>query len=124
MRRLLLLLLLVSLPVKAEWRLFAENNSSTKWYVDLATIKRGSLPRAWFLLDYPAPTPSGTHSIKMLYQANCAEGRLREMSMHIYREPFGNGNPSSISNQFGEWEYPPPGTVVADMFFILCLKTP
>ena len=123
MKNLVFLLALACLPARAEWTLLTESVDKDKYYVDSATKKSGERPRVWVLADYEYPKTPGVLSRKVFYEADCAEGTMRVLSIVEHGLSMGRGIAETV-NERTEWSYPPPGSVSARIFIYLCGKNP
>lgn len=122
MKKLMLLLIFVTTPVFAEWTYLFSNVTDDKYYIDFKTLKKGKTSKAWFLSDYAEVTDTGTHSAKILYEANCYEEKIRYLAMVFYEEPMGGGlNLSSIDTP-QPWKYATPESINASIINVLCKK--
>lgn len=122
MKKLILLLIFVSAPAFAEWTYLFSNVTDDKYYIDFKTLKKSKTPRAWFLCDYAELSDAGTHSAKILYEANCAEDKIRYLAMIFYEQPMGGGlNMSSIDSPQA-WKYASPESINSSIINVLCNK--
>lgn len=117
---LLVVLSAVATPAAAEWTLIGENARGSRYFIDLATFKKGARPRAWFLTNYSKRTKGGDLSDKGLEEADCSEGKIRLLAVRFYTEPMGEGIVSTSNDHPGEWSYVTPGGVDEEMVRILC----
>lgn len=118
---LLAMLSAVATPASAEWKLIAENNLGDQFFVDLATLKKGTRPRAWFMTNYSARTKFGDLSSITLREADCSEEKIRYLAGRFYTEPMGGGALSGSSDQPQEWGYVSPSSIEKEMLRILCI---
>jgi hypothetical protein len=112
--------LLVSPPALAEWTQFGKNSDGDQFFVDISSVKRGVKPRGWFMLTLMKPSSSGNFSFKHLFEADCAQGRIRILAYRAYELPMGNGSPSASSDQADGWVFADPGSTNEVTLGILC----
>ncbi len=116
------LLLLCVCPARADWNLLHKSNESSL-YIDPLTVVGGARPRVWGLLDYGKPDEYQDLSARLLFESNCAEGKLRKRSAVYYKEPMGRGATTS-EYQPTPWEVPTADTLDASALHFLCGKKP
>jgi hypothetical protein len=117
---LLMSLSAVTTPAAAEWTPIGENTRGTRYFIDLATFKKGARPRAWFLTNYSERTKGGDLSDKSLREADCREERIRILADRYYTEPMGEGPLRVAYDHPGEWIYVTPKSMDEEMLRILC----
>lgn len=125
MKKLLALfgVLFVSSSAYAVWLPVVASESGSKYFVDPETIKKGKMARAWFLSESPTVSRYGDRSGRELIEADCKEGRLRNLSHAIFSGSMGSGSTLAVDNKPSEWSYVAPNTVNEDIFRLLCSKT-
>jgi len=116
MKRLLLLLMLVSQPAWAEWVELGKNGEGfVTFYIDQTTIRKSdSGRRAWTMHSYeqPQPNPVGTfRSTKGLIEFDCAGERSRRLQTSLHAGPMGGGQLISIATDPAAWRPAIPGSV-------------
>jgi hypothetical protein len=116
------LLWLISTSANAEWTFFNANFRNDLYYVDYDTLKKTKKPRIWTLTKYGMTTELGFKSEKILWEADCAENRLRELSVRYYSESSENSIASLMRDKAGEWIYADPKSVAESLLVILCGK--
>ncbi len=116
-------LLMCALPVWAGWEKFATNAESSTIYLDPDTKKTGGLPRIWMLVDYAAPDRFGKLSAKVLWQGDCSAGRTKALTYVHFDEPMGAGR-ADTNNESGDWIYPAPDSIIAEIYAYLCGRAP
>jgi hypothetical protein len=116
-------MILLSTSAWAEWTKFGTNSHGDEYYLDLATKKRGALPRVWVFTKYKQPLNGRTSATKVLKQADCAAGTVRDLSASYFSDAqaqnqlFADDSPSQFS-------YPPPESFQSAIFEELCGKAP
>jgi len=110
----------VATPASAGWTFITENISGDRYFVDLATLKKGARPRAWILTNYSARNEFSDLSSKTLNEADCGEVKIRTIASRYYTEPDGTGTPSSVNYQPREWGFVTPNTPLEVMVRVLC----
>lgn len=117
------LLFLCAAPTWAAWERFATNAESSTIYLDHDTRRTGALPRVWMLVDYAEPDRFGHLSAKVLWQAECREGRAKALTYLHFDGPMGEGR-AETNNEPGDWIYPAPDSIIAEVFAYLCNRQP
>jgi len=113
---LLLLLLLVSQSVMAEWTYVAESYGD-KTYVDISTIKKteNGIFKIWDLLDYNEPKPYGKGlkltSIVTSLEYDCNREVVRHLFYVVYGTHMGLGNSISQEDGLQKWTELAPNSV-------------
>lgn len=117
---LLMCLAAVATPAAAEWTPIGENTGGDQYFIDLATLKKGTRPRAWFMTNYPERSKNGVISNTALREVDCREEKIRILAGRLYTEPMGRGTLSGSFDQPGEWGYVTPNTMEAAIARIMC----
>jgi hypothetical protein len=111
--------------VYAEWVLIGENDRGST-YVDPDTIRRQEdLVRIWQMLDEKAPdTIRGSSFLSIMAQieCDCAEERMRGLSISYHSGNMGGGQTVSSDSGMGKWTSVPPGTVTQALWTFACSK--
>ncbi|WP_254776215.1 surface-adhesin E family protein [Nitrosomonas sp. Nm34] len=91
MRKILLLVLLVSLltPAQAEWiRMDGGAKQGGAHYFDPGSMQKdGHFRRIWVLSSYDQKQSGGYQSVKSLYELDCKQGKARSYTMLLYSDP-------------------------------------
>ena len=119
MKRLLILLMLVSQPVWAGWVKLSEVGSGTETaytsYFDPATVRKTpNGRRVWGLKSFAQPQQGsrGTYqSEKLLYEFDCNGERLRVLQWTEYSDPTGDGEMRGTRNDPEQWIVVYPGSI-------------
>jgi hypothetical protein len=126
MRLVLILLgLVLSQPVWAEWTKIGSPAQVT-FYVDFGTVKKTATGRrAWILHDRKTPfqTPNGdAFSMAFLNEYDCADERHRTLQFTAYSEAMGRGKSLGGSSDVREWSVPVPQSVAAYLLKAVCFS--
>ena len=124
---LLMVLILSSQPVYAEWVLSSgDDEVGLKVYVDPATLRRnGSLVKMWQLYDYKTvQTVAGDSllSMKRFNEYDCAEERTRMLGYTWFSGNMGNGNVVYSTTEQQPWEPVVPRTINRTLWKVACEK--
>ena len=107
--RLVLLLVLSSGPVYAEWVVLSPSDSAGGYsvYVDPDTIRRtGDLVTMWHLADFKTPQTVNDVSflsLKMHAQYDCTYLRWRRLALTNFSGHMGSGHVAYTNAEEGEW---------------------
>ena len=123
MRKLVVVLLLLSTPAWAEWTLVGDSDLSDV-YADLATIrKRGNKVKMWSLYDLKTARPfAGIPylSSKDQDEYDCDGERTRFLSFSVHSGNMGGGSTIYFDADPGKWTALPAGSVVEALWKIAC----
>ena len=124
---LLMLLILSSQPVYAEWVLVSgDDEAGLKVYVDPATLRRnGRLAKMWKLHDYKTvQTVAGDSllSMKQFNEYDCTEERTRMLGYTWFSGNMGNGNVVYSTMEQLPWEPVVPRTINRTLWKVACEK--
>ena len=128
MKRLLILLMLVSQPVWAEWVPLGSASSGTDkaftHYFDPETVRKTpNGRRAWTMYDYKQPQPSRSGSYRSSRQADefdCAGERSRFLQGSAFSGQMGAGSVVNYDNSPDVWELIAPGSVGETQLQAIC----
>lgn len=125
MKRLVVVLVLVSTPVWAGWTSVGDNNAGTV-YADADTIVRnGNTARMWSLLDYKAfqrMVEVGYFSQKTQTEYDCAERRARGISLLLYAEHMGAGKVIYADESPHDWESLAADPITENLRTVACKR--
>jgi hypothetical protein len=117
MKRLLLLLMLVSQPVWAEWVEAGRSGEGTgahNYYWDPTTVRKtANGRRAWLMSswDQPQTRSFGNYqSTKELWEFDCAGERVRTLQASAYSGPNGAGEELAKRDNPVAWSFAIPGS--------------
>ena len=124
---LLMLLILSSQPVYAEWVLVSgDDQAGLKVYVDSTTLRRnGNLAKMWQLYDYKTvQTVAGDSllSMKRFNEYDCTEARTRMLGYTWFSGNMGNGNVVYSTTEQLPWEPVVPRTINRTLWKVACEK--
>lgn len=124
---LLMVLILSSQPVYAEWVLASgDDEVGLKVYVDPSTLRRnGSLVKMWKLHDYKTvQTVAGDSllSMKQFNEYDCTEERTRMLGYTWFSGNMGNGNVVYSTMEQLPWEPVVPRTINRTLWKVACQK--
>ena len=114
MKKFAIFLLCLSSPAWAGWKSVAEDDSATTYADPAAIVRTGNTATMWSLLDYKAfqrMVEVGYFSQKAQVEYDCAEPRLRVLSLALHAEKMGQGKIIYEDTSPHEWEAADAGTV-------------
>jgi hypothetical protein len=120
-KTIVLVTLAIAFPVFAGWTRFDSNDKATR-YIDVDSVVRSPpLLRVWSFLDFERPLGSD-RSMRLLYEINCKEMKLRVLSVEGFTGQMLAGDVSRGPgwNKPGEWEYIAPGSASENLFKYNC----
>ena len=120
-RTMVLIALSITLPVFAGWTRFDSNEKATR-YIDVDSVVHSPpLQRVWAFLDFRRPLGSD-RSMRLLYEINCKEMKLRVLSVEGFTGQMLAGDVSRGQgwNKPGEWEHIAPGSSSENLFNYNC----
>ena len=125
MKRLLILLMLVSQPVWAGWVEWGRTEGGqTIFYDDPATLRKtANGRRIWMMVTYDSPNTQGgvTHrSGRWLYEFDCAGERARGLQQELFSGPILGGSSVFEAQGPGNWEVPAPRTFAENHLKAVC----
>ena len=87
------------------WKKIGSSTRGDVFYLDLSTVKKVGNNVFYFTLkDYVKPTEYGDLSSKIYMEVNCLNLSSRYLKDLYYIEPMGNGEPSTVYDEVGEWK--------------------
>ena len=125
MKRLLILLMLVSQPVWAEWvELGSTRGGTVSVYWDPSTVRKTvNGRRAWAMISFEQPQAQsyGTYqSSKSVDEFDCEGERYRNLQSSAFSGPMGTGNVVISSNSPSQWEFVIPRSVAENQLKAVC----
>ena len=103
------------------WKKIGSSTRGDVFYVDLSTIKKVGNNVFYFeLKDYVKPTEYGDLSSKVYMEVNCLNLSYRYLKDFYYIEPMGNGEPSTVFDEVGEWKNIKEGSMGEDVGKFAC----
>jgi hypothetical protein len=129
MKYLLALVMLVALPVSAEWESVGATDDE-EVYIDMDTVRisndlrmDNSLRRVWTLTNRSKKGRLGEMSLRILREIDCKQERIRVLSMTGFTGAMGSG--SSLPTYRGDndpWDYIAPKTFAYYFYLKACAK--
>jgi hypothetical protein len=124
---LIMLLVLSSEPVYAEWVLTSgDDEAGLAVYVDPDTIRRkGNLAKMWQLYDYKTvQTVAGDSllSMKRFNEYDCTEERTRTLGYTWFSGNMGSGAVVYSTTEVQQWEPVVPRTINRTLWKVACSK--
>jgi hypothetical protein len=124
---LIMLLVLSSEPVYAEWVLTSgDDEAGLAVYVDPDTIRRkGNLAKMWQLYDYKTvQTVAGDSllSMKRFNEYDCTEERTRTLGYTWFSGNMGSGAVVYSTTEVQQWEPVVPRTINRTLWKVACNK--
>jgi hypothetical protein len=120
------LLIAVSLPAFAEWKLTEILADGSHLYYDPSTIERkGNLARVWELSDLRALNQVGRLSYRDLNEYDCSAHRHRNIRSESYLTHLATGAPVDVDDKSSgdaEWYEYYPGSRAEKMGKVVCAK--
>lgn len=122
MKKLILLLLLLSSQnVMAEWTQITETNDGSKFYVDLNSRKfNGNFAKFWSYINYGTPTGSGDLSVRAQEEVDCVNDMRRTLYLTFFSQPSLGGAITSSFAAKPDWEPVAPGTIANSIQKAVC----
>ena len=122
MKRMLVLLMLVSLPARAEWvevMTGEQDGNSNTIYIDSGTLRKTSDGRRmWAMFSYEKRTQVEGNgrlhyyrSSRVLYEFDCQDKRVRSLEGLFYTEPMLKGYMVVQHVNPTLWDFPRPNSV-------------
>lgn len=120
---LLTLLLTAAAPAWTDWVRYSETKSAFH-YLDPDTILRdGNLVRVWTLQDWNEPGSDGTRSLRILFEFDCQEERMRSVSAFAHSGHMAGGQASVTSDILKRsWVNIVRGSAFASAFKLVCAR--
>ncbi len=124
MKKLMLVLLLLSTPAWAEWTR-VDRNDDLDAYVDLATIhKQANIVDMWALLDYQTAHQWSDYllywSMKTQKEFDCDAGKYHTLDSMLHFEHMGNGQSVYTVPGGTSWRPVPADSVEAVLWRFAC----
>lgn len=126
MKKLLFVLLLISMPAWAQWTLVGgADGAKFSTYADFATIrKRSGMAEMWTLVDFrnAQRAPYGPEYLSMKAQSeyDCDKSRRRVLFSEMYTGQMGEGDVVSTHADPAEWERVLPASLPEELWKVAC----
>ena len=114
MKKFAILLLCLSGTAWAGWKSVAQDDTAIAYADPAAIVRTGNTATMWSLFDYKAfqrMVEVGYFSQKAQVEYDCAEPRLRVLSLALHAEKMGQGKIIYEDTSPHEWEAAGAGTV-------------
>ena len=103
------------------WKKIGSSTRGDVFYLDLSTVKKVGNNVFYFTLkDYVKPSEYGDLSSKIYMEVNCLNLSYRYLKDFYYIEPMGNGEPSTVYNEVGEWKNIVEGSMGEEVGKFVC----
>jgi Surface-adhesin protein E len=113
-------LMLATTPAWADWVKIVRTDVAAH-YIDPATVRKdGDLRRVWTMQDMVQTSPDGVMSIRALQEYDCAEQRMRYLSVTAHSGPMAGGRILATHVLHDEWSDRPPGTKASAIEKLVC----
>ena len=121
----LILWLLLTSNVKAEWFFLQDIETGGRFYTDIKTLKNdGEYIYIWTLQDLDEAIITGKDlkalSVKKYEKIDCKLSRAQTLQYIFYAGNMGTGKPKNFQRDKLEWLYFPPKTMMGEFIRILC----
>lgn len=120
-----LLLIITSTIAVADWIAIARTDTLTQ-YVDLESIRKGTVLRIWALRDYDTVVVDNYGdrylSVKTLNEIDCKDWRDRTLYILLYSDNMGKGNIVYSTSSIGDWSFAVPGSIGEAILKAACGK--
>lgn len=125
MKYLLVLMMLVNLPVMANWELVSENENGQTFFVDFQTLrKEGNRVKFWRLLNYSKPLNiKGLNilSIRSRTEVDCKEETSRILTLTAHSQQYASGSELWTEDEpDNKWIYAVPNSSFWTIFQQVC----
>lgn len=123
MKKFAIFLLLLSSPAWAGWKSVGDDDAVTTYADPASIVRKGSTATMWSLLDYKAfqrMVEVGYFSHKAHVEYDCAEPRLRGLSLALHAEKMGEGKVIYEDTSPHEWEMIDAGTLKETLWKVAC----
>ena len=123
----ILLALLITTNVYAEWTIFGLGGSGSVNFYDKSTVKRnGDKIKVWTYLNFASYDKLANYlnisSMRSLQEIDCVNETLRTLSFQTFTEQDLNGNVIDVPITNQTTTYIPPDSPNADLMKLVCKK--
>jgi len=113
-------LLFSSASAWSDWIRSGESSTAV-YYIDPDTIVHiGQLHRFWALQNMKEAMPGGASSIRALQEYDCAEVKIRYISISAYSEPMAGGQVLVTDSLNDDWTDLPRGAKSSIIHKVVC----
>ena len=128
MKRLLILLMVVSQPVWADWTKLGEvplTREAYTHYVDTASVRKTQSGwRIWTMYSFIQQQTNARgepyQSLRMLEEVDCIGEKIRSLHVSGVSDPMLGGSTVWVDDEPKPWKFIPPNTAAASLFKSLC----
>ena len=121
MKKLILILVLLSFPAWGKWVAININSAGNTIYIDDEFIlKKGSYVYYWELENYKKIDEFGDMSAKIYKEVDCIKYGFNTLQYFTYTKPMGKGDLTSDFNPPKKWTYPPTNSSLYHSLRIAC----
>lgn len=121
---LVLIFMLISNSVWADWKFASKNDEGSEFYIDYDTIRKdGHLRKVWEVMNSPSPKSFNGAvyvSVRSRAEYDCKEERKRNLTTTAHTELFAQGENIWTSDSPSDWSYLPPQSAVFSVFQKVC----
>ena len=122
MKKILFILLIISIPAYADWIKLASSTDGDMYIESNSIRKNGNSVLFWSLQDYKQKNELGDLSMKLKQEINCKEETIKIISIVSYSKNMGLGNVNLSGNASREITHIPPGTLNEEIYKFVCNK--
>ena len=122
MKKILFILLIISIPAYADWIKLASSTDGDMYIESNSIRKNGNSVLFWSLQDYKQKNELGDLSMKLKQEINCKEETIKIISLVSYSRNMGLGNVNLSGNASREITHIPPGTLNEEIYKFVCNK--
>ena len=123
MKKIAIVLFLLSSPAWAGWKSVGEDDTATTYADTASIVKKANTATMWTLIDYKAfqrMVETGYFSHKTEVEYDCAEPRMRGLSLFLRAEKMGEGKVVYDDTSPHEWEPVNPDTMNETLRKVAC----
>ena len=112
MKKLALILSLISLSAHAEWQLIQTDKDNSRFYLDLETVTVvDTYKRIWVLNDLGQANSQGSKSFRSIEEYDCPQSRGRVIQIAAFTGDMASGEILARGHGNGNWLQPDKGTL-------------
>jgi hypothetical protein len=130
MKYLLVFLMLVNFPARANWEWVTENENGVDFFVDFRTLRKdGNRVKFWRVMNYPKPVSAkgqNISSFRSRYEVDCKEETSRVLTVTAFSQKDARGTDlgtETYSEFDTKWEHIVPNSSMFTVLNRVC-KTP
>ena len=112
MKKIFLLLSLLSLSAHADWRLVHTDASNAQFFIDQTNIELiDGYQRIWVMNNLSKPNAQGAQSFRSVEEYDCIKNSGRMMQIAAFDGEMGRGNVLARRHGNGQWQVAEEGSV-------------